>query len=339
MNIQTIKVTSEYIETLEEVKALIKKLEKYDILGCDFEAATKYTDTQREILKTAATSDKYGFFEHVAATAALQATALDHPAHVKVTHFSVAWSTSESVVVILSSDAVTELVMDWLVSTDIKQVWHNASYDFRLIYYATGKVPKNYEDSQIFAKTVLNHVENAKSGTGLKDLAGSVYGNWGLDDESMFSLEHMYDEKLLRYAGIDSCATLWVWGQLVKHYQEPDAVYPDTTEDYTPWSQLPATNPMEATYPEAHFYHYTAKWLIRDTVRIMMNGLPISMEKVKELEDKLDGILADIDNAIHSNPVVQRFLDRSYEQMLEELKVSPYMMCRSGNHRIHIIQK
>ena len=29
----------------------------------------------------------------------------------------------------------------------------------------------------------------------------------------------------------------------------------------------------------------------------------------------------------------------SHEQMLEELKVSPYMMCRSGNHRIHIIQK
>ena len=29
----------------------------------------------------------------------------------------------------------------------------------------------------------------------------------------------------------------------------------------------------------------------------------------------------------------------SHEQMLDELKVNPYMMCRSGSHRIHIIQK
>lgn len=29
----------------------------------------------------------------------------------------------------------------------------------------------------------------------------------------------------------------------------------------------------------------------------------------------------------------------SHEQTLEELKVNPYMMCRSGNHRIHILQK
>lgn len=28
-----------------------------------------------------------------------------------------------------------------------------------------------------------------------------------------------------------------------------------------------------------------------------------------------------------------------HEQTLEELKVNPYMMCRSGNHRIHVIQK
>src|SRR5690606_35982680 len=157
-------------------------------------------------------------------------------------------------------------VMEWLITTNVKQIWHNACYDFRLLYYATGKFPKNFEDSQIFAKTVFNHVDTFKARTGLKELAGAAYGAWGITEYDFFTLDNMYNETLLKYAATDACATVWVWERLVEFYQEEGVIYPDTTEDYTPWSQLPAGNPKETRYSEAHFYNYTAKWLIKDTV-------------------------------------------------------------------------
>lgn len=105
------------------------------------------------------------------------------------------------------------------VSTTQQQIWHNASFDFRHLYYHTGKMPLNYEDTQLLAKTILNHVEVHKAQTGLKQLAGHKYGAWGLSEDN-FTLEHMYDERMLLYAATDSCATYWLWESINRHIKE-----------------------------------------------------------------------------------------------------------------------
>ena len=87
------------------------------------------------------------------------------------------------------------------------------SYDFKHIYYYTKRFPINYEDTQILAKTLINHVNTFKAKTGLKELAGHMYGSWGISSDN-FDLSRMYDEHVLKYAAIDSCATLWLWNYI-----------------------------------------------------------------------------------------------------------------------------
>ena len=139
------KSTADYQTALEW---LLEINDTKEIIACDFEAAIKYAPEQIETLQTVLASDSADVFKKIAAKATLEATPLDHPSHVKVTHFNLAWSESEAIVIIMDSEEVTDLVFDFIINTDIKQVWHRAAYDFCLIYYNTGQFPKNFEDSQ-----------------------------------------------------------------------------------------------------------------------------------------------------------------------------------------------
>lgn len=313
----SIKVKAEYSADILTAKKWLAELEEKSLIACDFEAAIRYTPEQLKVLESIRDSEKYDFFERTSAGAVLKASPLDHPAHVKVTHFSVAWSDSDAYVFILDSQEITDLVMEFLVTTEVTQVWHRASYDFRLIYYATDKFPKNYEDSQVYAKTLFNHVDVFKARTGLKELAGAVYGSWAVAEEAFFTLDNMYNEKMLQYAATDACATFWIYQKMVDTFEDPDEVYPKTSEDYSPWEQLPAVNPKGAEYSESHFYHYTAKWLVRDTVRIMLNGLPIDLHRVRKLDEELQQILEGVVDRIDKNPTVTRFNEYRHESMKE----------------------
>jgi hypothetical protein len=133
-----------------------------------------------------------------------------------LTHCSIAISESESFVFILDNARIRDRILQFLVTTTQKQIWHNASYDFRQIYHHTKKMPINYEDTQIFAKTILNHVEVHQANTGLKQLAGAAYGAWGISEDN-FTIEHMYNPTMLLYSATDPCATLWLWNSINRH--------------------------------------------------------------------------------------------------------------------------
>ena len=62
----------------------------------------------------------------------------------------------------------------------------------------------------------------------------------------------------------------------------------NTDIGYTPWSLLPVDRPKDTHPPIDYFYQNVAKHLIRDTVRIMANGIQIDLNKVEELEETLD---------------------------------------------------
>ncbi len=215
MNVPTtyIDVSYDTARTPFTAQKLLDDIRKYPTIACDFEVAIRYTKQQKKQWQLLLDSTNFSKVDRAFYESKLQATALDHPSHCTLTHCSIATSDNRSYVFILDNSSITNYILNYLTSTDQKQVWHNASYDFRHLYYHTGKFPYDFEDTQILAKTLINHVNTFKAKTGLKELAGHMYGSWGISSDN-FDLEHMYDEHVLKYAAIDSAATMWLWNYI-----------------------------------------------------------------------------------------------------------------------------
>ena len=175
----------------------------------DFEAASKWSDDTKLLLKAdlELTEDKE---ERRVIQQKIDSDGLSHPSLVRITHMSMATSSRDGYVFIMDNEDILNYCMTWLVTTEIRQLWHNASFDFKHIYHHTGKFPKLYEDTQQLAKSLINHVETFKANTQLKHLMGYAYGAWGLT-EDYFNVSNLYDETLLLYAATDACATYLLW--------------------------------------------------------------------------------------------------------------------------------
>lgn len=144
-----------------------------------------------------------------------EATGLGHPSKEGLTHLSLATSSTEGFVLIFENYMMEKIVLRWLVETPIKQLWHNFTFDGKHIYFRKGKLPKDYEDTQQLAKTLLNHVEVWKANTSLKELMGWKYGNWAIAADN-FGYEKMKDSNVIKYAQIDSMATFHLWEDIQK---------------------------------------------------------------------------------------------------------------------------
>jgi DNA polymerase I-like protein with 3'-5' exonuclease and polymerase domains len=212
MEIQPIKVTYKSTSDIVEANEWLASLP--DTIACDFEVATRYTPSERSAMEASLNSD-IPEMDKIAIRQALSATALDHPFHCVVTHLSVATSDNEAYVFICDNDKLRNRLFNFLTTTDRKQVWHNLSYDGKHIYFNTRRFPPNYEDTQILAKTLINHTNPLKAKTGLKEIAGHKYGAWGISSD-YFDLSSIHDPHVHHYAAIDACATYWIYENLEK---------------------------------------------------------------------------------------------------------------------------
>jgi DNA polymerase I-like protein with 3'-5' exonuclease and polymerase domains len=188
------------------------------LIACDFETAVKYTPQElalfREELETNPPKERAIYLQ-----AALKADGLSHPSHTTLTHFSCATSEDTAFVLILDSMTMIRYLLNFLVTTPIKQIWHNASFDLRHIHYHTHKFPIDFEDTQLLTKSLLNHVETYQSSAKLKELVGFKYGPWGISSDN-FDRAHRYDEEVLKYAATDAAATYYLWQHLQNHIKE-----------------------------------------------------------------------------------------------------------------------
>lgn len=181
-----------------------------DLFSADFETAIWYTKEMIEEAKLKMLDDELSKRERVRYQAIAKATALGHPSHCTITHCSIAFSEKDAYVFIIDGKAIADTVLRFLTETTRKQVWHNYSYDGRFLMYYANKNAINVEDTQILAKTLVNHVDVFKAKTGLKDLMGSWYGDWGISADN-FTIEQQYEESVLKYAATDACATYKLW--------------------------------------------------------------------------------------------------------------------------------
>ena len=83
---------------------------------------------------------------------------------------------------------------------------------------------------------------------------------------------------------------------------------------------LPIVRPLEDTEekPLTWFYDNVASKLLPDILRMQSNGIPIQLNKVRELEDTVVDILHNVENKLSKNPMVLRFLEASHKQSIKD---------------------
>jgi len=91
-----------------------------------------------------------------------------------------------------------------------------------------------------------------------------------------------------------------------------------TSAHYSPWSLLPAPEPRTVSPSIDEFYQTTAKHLIRDSVRLMGNGLHIDLDRVEQLETVLDAQLAKVAEELASNPIIQRYIAKTHKSKIKD---------------------
>lgn len=209
--LDTIKVNHKYTSIPYLAKQWLQDLP--DTIACDFETASMYTEAEQAKFKEEIKSlekleepNDWVIARLKFLRRSITLSGLSHPSEVNITHFSCAWSESDAFVLIIDSPAMENMVMKFLTETEKLQIWHNLSFDGKLIMHRTGKLPKNFEDSQVFAWSLLNHSDTFKAKTGLKELMGYSYGDWAVSSD-LFTSDNLKNENLIKYAAIDACAT------------------------------------------------------------------------------------------------------------------------------------
>jgi hypothetical protein len=209
----TIKVNYEVAKTPHKAKQLLDKISQYPKIAWDLETSVKYTDEEIEHWNNLIESGSLTKLERIYYQSKINATALMHPSHCMVTHCSIAISEDTGYVFVFNNMSVQNLVFNYLMNSKQTQILHNASYDLKFTAYFTKRYPAIIEDTEVLAKTIINHVEIQKARTRLKDLAGHMYGDWGISTD-YFTYKEMNNPKVIKYAATDACATMWLWNYL-----------------------------------------------------------------------------------------------------------------------------
>jgi hypothetical protein len=212
-----IVVTYEVYSTLFTIKKAIKHIEATQTkIGVDLETRSIYTKTQRNLAKTFLTYDDLPMEKINEYTRILYSSGLSHPSIVKTTHIIIGLDFNKSIIFVVD-EKLEKYVFDWLVNTDLKIIIHNASFDLKLIHHKTGKFPKDFEDTQQLAKSLINDCNNYHSRTGLKLLVGNNYPpKWSMKEETDYEVKDYKDENFLLYCAIDGGAVRLLWSMLQK---------------------------------------------------------------------------------------------------------------------------
>lgn len=80
---------------------------------------------------------------------------------------------------------------------------------------------------------------------------------------------------------------------------------------YSPHDLLPTKNPKEQIHKNEidYFYNNVVHHLIPDMVRMVANGIPVDLFKVRELEETVNTVLLTVRNRLANNELMQQFLN------------------------------
>ena len=214
---KNIQVEYEYTDNMYRIDRWLRNLP--DMFAADFETASLWSSKSRqELLKIQlelVPKDDAHFDQRRKLLQRLEADGLSHPSLTVITHLSIAWSDHNARVIVCSKNDVRLKVCNFLASTIRKQLWHNATFDFKHILWNTGKLPKNYVDTMLLAKCILNDANQFRNDVRLKSLMQYAYGAWAISKDN-FTLDEMWDENMIKYSATDACATYKLYQDILK---------------------------------------------------------------------------------------------------------------------------
>lgn len=193
---------------------LPKVLDKCKLLSFDTETRSVYKKNVREesIKYLKSTHEKDELYRQ--AMIVSSSSGLSYPSIVKTTHFIFGESKSFSHVVICDSEEKEMLVWKMILKYEGLLLIHNSLFDLKIMYQRLGEFPKNYVDTSLLVKCLINHVNIWKAKSGLKELMGSYYDpKWVLMND--YEPENLKDPEFIKYCAIDGAATFYLW-ELIK---------------------------------------------------------------------------------------------------------------------------
>jgi len=270
-----------------------------------------------------------------------EAKGLNIPQLNDLTMVTLGWNLTKSVVIVFKDKEILDETMEWLISNNCKQVYHNSLFDIRFILNHTGKLPKYIEDSQLLAAVYKNNVAENQRKSGLKELAKYPYKDWAKDKTSFElyvdskdyvnpNLHYVgsnptpwrYNLPLIYYCGIDSCATTFVWNKFATEESHPTEWIPQTSE--------PRYNTEQ--FNQRYYYEHILKPAIPMVAEMMCNGQEIDLTKVQNILDTVTKLNKECKDSINTYSIVQDFhakvdkerIDKFLEPVLKAWKYPDY---------------
>jgi DNA polymerase-1 len=203
----------------------------------------------------------------------------------------------------MKNEAVRKLLWKFFQRFLRKAVYHNIAFDASVLVYqlymadildteglleGMGILLRDWDCTKLIAYLATNSCAGNK--LSLKDQAQEFAGNYAMG-EDIKDITRIPLDRLLRYNLIDACST---WHVHEKHW---DTVIEDQQLDIYETVFKPAT---------------------LDIIQMQLTGLPINMERVKEVKAILEADEQAALQGIQQSPLVQRFTYHLNEQWVEE---------------------
>ncbi|TFZ81430.1 hypothetical protein [Candidatus Macondimonas diazotrophica] len=210
-----IEVKYKAYSTRYKIRKTLKKLEDMPILGFDTETRGIYTKSERSIAKKLIGSKELSNRDRKLYVQIANNSGLSSPPLIQTTHFIFGLSDRESVVLVCEDENTEVFIWEWVSKYKGKLIIHNALFDLKTMFHRVKKLPADYEDTKLLAKSLINHAETYKARCDLKTLVGEYYPpSWSLFDS--YEPDNLKEPKFLEYAAIDGCAVVLLWDLIQK---------------------------------------------------------------------------------------------------------------------------
>lgn len=223
ITMSTIHVNYESAATVFKATIFLDKLKSYQLLSFDVETQALYSQSEIKQAKSIVNkgTSNYSRNESKLLKQIARASGLSNPDIVKVTHFIFGISEDFSYIIIANSPYEELRVWNWLAKFPGKLLVHNCLYDLKIMYNRIGKLPQDYEDTQLMAKTLINDADDFQSRVGLKVLMQPYYDpKWTMLDDEGYNITDYKKESFLRYSAIDGAATFKLYQLLLEQVNQ-----------------------------------------------------------------------------------------------------------------------
>lgn len=194
-------------------------LSNYRTLAFDCETRSIFNPEDRkeakEYLSTANTRDEF----YKQAMVAVSSSGLSYPSITRTTHFILGSSRSHSYIFVCNDEDTEMFIWEALSRYEGLLLVHNSLFDLKIMMERVRRLPKNYVDTALMVKCMINHVNTWKAKVGLKGLMGSYYNpKWSMSAGD-YEPKNLKDPSFILYCAIDGASCFYLYELILDEYE------------------------------------------------------------------------------------------------------------------------